>query len=89
MVSSACCKQVLAEIKEVCETAHKFGDDSAADVGFQILEILEWFDNHRTLRISKEAHAAIMRFAGQLQIETGKEISISKAIEEMAHRCEE
>jgi hypothetical protein len=30
-----------------------------------------------------------MRFAGQLQIETGKEISISKAIEEMAHRCEE
>jgi hypothetical protein len=47
-----------------------------------------WFREHKTIHITNAAHAAIIRFAGKLQIEWGKEVSVSDAIENMAKRIE-
>lgn len=43
----------------------------------------EWFDDHKTVRITRKAHKALLKYAGMLQSEIGEKVDISTAIEAM------
>jgi len=42
-----------------------------------------WCSEHKVLRITNEAHVALLRYAGKLQMERGEDMTTSKAIEEL------
>jgi hypothetical protein len=49
----------------------------------------QWFRDHKTIRISNEAHEALLRYAGMLQMESGKDTTASDAIIHLVLKIEE
>ena len=46
----------------------------------------KWFSEHKTLHITNEAHTALLKYAGKMQLRNGEHVTISMAIEEVVKR---